>query len=66
MYSNHIVEEVICAACVDENDDGLLFQKSSNFHRLRVVVAGQCVHCVVGRLGLFLYVFFFRFKDFLR
>ncbi|RRT62093.1 hypothetical protein B296_00027925 [Ensete ventricosum] len=28
--------------------------------------AGQCVHCVVGRLGLFLYGFYFRFKGFFR
>ncbi|RZS08322.1 hypothetical protein BHM03_00039278, partial [Ensete ventricosum] len=40
--------------------------KSSNFNRLRVGVAGQCVHCVVSRLGLFLYDFFFRFKGFFR
>ncbi|RRT31209.1 hypothetical protein B296_00058740, partial [Ensete ventricosum] len=31
-----------------------------------VGIAGQCVHCVVGRLGLFLHTFFFRFEGFLR
>ncbi|RZS25914.1 hypothetical protein BHM03_00059189 [Ensete ventricosum] len=66
MCNNLTIEEVICAARVNENDDGLLFQKSSNFHRPRVGVAGHCVHCVVGRLGLFLYGFFFRFKGFFR
>ncbi|RWW12032.1 hypothetical protein GW17_00024319, partial [Ensete ventricosum] len=64
--NNLTVEEVICAAHVDENGDGLLFQKSSKFHRLRVGVAGQCVHYVVDRLGLFLQGFFFRFKGFFR
>ncbi|RRT31485.1 hypothetical protein B296_00054231, partial [Ensete ventricosum] len=29
-----------------------------------VGIAGQCVHCIVGRWGLFLYGFFFRFKGF--
>ncbi|RZS24158.1 hypothetical protein BHM03_00057194 [Ensete ventricosum] len=66
MCSNLTVEEVIYAAYVDENGDGLLFQKSSNFHRQWVGVAGQCVHRVVDRLGLFLYGFFFRFKGFFR
>ncbi|RWV99740.1 hypothetical protein BHE74_00004128 [Ensete ventricosum] len=64
--SNFTIEEVICAAHVEENGDGLLFQKSSNFHHLRVGVAGQCVHCVVGRLGIFLYGFFFMFQGFFR
>ncbi|RWW03697.1 hypothetical protein GW17_00033123 [Ensete ventricosum] len=40
--------------------------KSFNFYRLRVGVVGQCVHCVVGRLALFLHGFFFRFKGVFR
>ncbi|RWW38200.1 hypothetical protein BHE74_00056583 [Ensete ventricosum] len=66
MCSDLAVEEVICAAYIDENGDQLLFKKSSNFHRLRVGVADQHVHCVVGRLGLFLYGFIFRFAAFFR
>ncbi|RZS14095.1 hypothetical protein BHM03_00045775, partial [Ensete ventricosum] len=58
--SDLAVEEVICAAHIDENDDRLLFKKSSNFHLLRVGVVGQHVHCVVGRLGLFPHSFIFR------
>ncbi|RWW50797.1 hypothetical protein BHE74_00042919, partial [Ensete ventricosum] len=64
MCNNLTIEEVIYVACVDENGDGLLFQKSSNFHRLRVGVAGQCVNYVVGHLRFFLHGFFFRFKGF--
>ncbi|RWW05074.1 hypothetical protein GW17_00031672 [Ensete ventricosum] len=64
--SNLAVEEVICATHIDENGDRLLFKKSSNFHRLRVGVAGQRVHCVVGRLGLFLRGFIFGFEAFFR
>ncbi|RWW88504.1 hypothetical protein BHE74_00002618 [Ensete ventricosum] len=66
MCSNLTIEEVICVFRVDENGDGLLLQKSSNFHRLRVGVAGQHVHYVVGRLGLFLRGFFFSFEAFFR
>ncbi|RWV77311.1 hypothetical protein GW17_00061878 [Ensete ventricosum] len=66
MCSNLTIAEVICAVCVDENGDGLLLQKSSNFHYLRVGVAGQRVHCVVGRLVLFLCGFFFDFEAFFR
>ncbi|RWW59718.1 hypothetical protein BHE74_00033331 [Ensete ventricosum] len=33
---------------------------------MRIGIAGQCVHCIVGRLGLFLYDFFFRFKGFFK
>ncbi|RRT49928.1 hypothetical protein B296_00004665 [Ensete ventricosum] len=40
--------------------------KSSNFHRLRIGVAGQCMHYIVGRLGLFLYGFLFGFEAFFR
>ncbi|RWW14397.1 hypothetical protein GW17_00021835 [Ensete ventricosum] len=47
--SDLTVEEVIYAVHIDENGDGLLFKKSSNFHSLRVQVAGQRVHYVVGR-----------------
>ncbi|RRT53222.1 hypothetical protein B296_00010320, partial [Ensete ventricosum] len=65
-YNDLVVEEVICAARIDENGDRLLFKKSSNFHRLRVGVAGQRVHCLVGRLGLFLYGFIFGFEAFIR
>ncbi|RWV79844.1 hypothetical protein GW17_00058963, partial [Ensete ventricosum] len=32
----------------------------------RVGIAGQCVLCVVGRLGFSLHGFFFRFKGFFR
>ncbi|RWV84225.1 hypothetical protein GW17_00054073, partial [Ensete ventricosum] len=64
--NNLAVEEVICAARIDENSDRLLFKKSSNFHRLRVGVASQHVHCVVGRLGLFLRIFIFGFEAFFR
>ncbi|RWW35223.1 hypothetical protein BHE74_00059873, partial [Ensete ventricosum] len=64
--SDLVVEEVICAACIDENGEGLLFKKSSNFHRLRVRVAGQRVHCVVDQLDLFLYSFIFGFEAFFR
>ncbi|RWW00802.1 hypothetical protein BHE74_00046300 [Ensete ventricosum] len=56
MCSNLTIEEVIGAAHIYKNGDGLL---SSNFHRLRVGVAGQRVHCIVGRLGLFLRGFIF-------
>ncbi|RWW78231.1 hypothetical protein BHE74_00013551 [Ensete ventricosum] len=62
MCSNLIVGEVICDARIDENGDGLLFKKSSNFHRMRVGVVGQRVHYVVGKLGLFLCGFIFGFK----
>ncbi|RWW49602.1 hypothetical protein BHE74_00044204 [Ensete ventricosum] len=64
--SDLVVEEVICATRIDENGDRLLFRKSSNFHRLRVRVAGQRVHCVVSRLGLFLHGFIFGFEAFFR
>ncbi|RWW58355.1 hypothetical protein BHE74_00034826 [Ensete ventricosum] len=64
--SNLAVEEVICVALIDENGDRLLFKKSSNFHRLRVGVVGQRVHCVVGRLGLFLRGFIFGFEAFFK
>ncbi|RWW17139.1 hypothetical protein BHE74_00049807 [Ensete ventricosum] len=63
-YNNLIVEEVIGAARIYKNDYGLLFKESSNFHRLRVGVAGQHVHCMVGRLGLFLHDFIFGFEAF--
>ncbi|RWV80242.1 hypothetical protein BHE74_00046619 [Ensete ventricosum] len=66
MSSDLVVEEVICDARIDENGDGLLFKKSSNFHRLRVGVAGQRVHYIVGRLGLFLYGFIFGFEALFR
>ncbi|RZS01408.1 hypothetical protein BHM03_00031266 [Ensete ventricosum] len=33
---------------------------------MRVGIAGLCVHCVVGQLGLFFHGFFFRFKGFFR
>ncbi|RZS16661.1 hypothetical protein BHM03_00048689 [Ensete ventricosum] len=62
MCSDLAVEEVICVAHIDENGDRLMFKKSSNFHRLRVVVADQRVHCVVYRLGLFHHGFIFRFE----
>ncbi|RRT38070.1 hypothetical protein B296_00041340 [Ensete ventricosum] len=64
--SNLVVEEVIYAARIDENDDQLLFKKSSNFHRLRVRVADQHVHCVICRLGLFLRGIIFGFEAFFR
>ncbi|RZS13120.1 hypothetical protein BHM03_00044650 [Ensete ventricosum] len=38
--SNLAVEEVIGIAHIHRNGDGLLFKESSNFHRLRVGVAG--------------------------
>ncbi|RWW89787.1 hypothetical protein BHE74_00001179 [Ensete ventricosum] len=66
MCSDFTIEEVICAAYIDENGDRLLFKKSSNFHRMWVGVAGQCMHCVVCRLGLFLYGFIFGFEAFFR
>ncbi|RRT72033.1 hypothetical protein B296_00006698 [Ensete ventricosum] len=62
MCSNLAVKEVICATRIDENGDGLLFKKSSNFHHLWVGVAGQRVCCVVGQLGLFLCGFIFSFS----
>ncbi|RRT79446.1 hypothetical protein B296_00001589 [Ensete ventricosum] len=65
-YSDLIVEEVICATHIKENDDGLLFKKSFNFHLLRVGVAGQGMHCIVDRLGHFLRGFIFRFEAFFR
>ncbi|RZS29103.1 hypothetical protein BHM03_00062785, partial [Ensete ventricosum] len=34
--------------------------------RRRGLVAGQCMHCVVGRLGLFLYGFLFGFEAFFK
>ncbi|RRT85770.1 hypothetical protein B296_00000295 [Ensete ventricosum] len=52
MCSKIVVEEVIYVAHIDENGDGLLFKKSSNFLRLWVGVTGQRMHCIVGRLGL--------------
>ncbi|RZS11122.1 hypothetical protein BHM03_00042444 [Ensete ventricosum] len=64
--SNLVVEEVICAAHIYENGDGLLLKESSNFHCLRVGVAGQRMHWRVGRLGLFLRSFIFEFKVFFR
>ncbi|RRT74884.1 hypothetical protein B296_00008376 [Ensete ventricosum] len=64
--NNLAVEEFICVALIDENGDRLLFKKSSNFHRLRVGVVGQRVHCVVGRLGLFLRGFIFGFEAFFK
>ncbi|RWW44828.1 hypothetical protein BHE74_00049376 [Ensete ventricosum] len=64
--SNLVVKEVIYAARIDENGDQLLFKKSSNFHRLWVGVAGQRVHCVVSRLGLFLHGLIFGFEAFFR
>ncbi|RRT43615.1 hypothetical protein B296_00022060 [Ensete ventricosum] len=51
---------------INENGDVLLFKKSSNFHRMRVGVASQHVHCVVNRLGLFLRGFIFGFETFFR
>ncbi|RZR78451.1 hypothetical protein BHM03_00003803 [Ensete ventricosum] len=62
MCSNLAVE-VICAACIDENGDWLLFNKSSNFHCLRVGVTNQRMHCIVSQLGLFLRGFIFRGSD---
>ncbi|RWW68892.1 hypothetical protein BHE74_00023550 [Ensete ventricosum] len=64
--SNLAAEEVIGAARVYKNGDGLLFKESSNFHRLRVGVVDQRVHCIVGRLGLFLRGFIFEFEAFFR
>ncbi|RRT61003.1 hypothetical protein B296_00039571, partial [Ensete ventricosum] len=64
--SDLAVEEVICATCIDENGDRLLFKKSTNFHRMRVGVASQRMHYVVDRLELFLRGFIFRFEAFLR
>ncbi|RRT67952.1 hypothetical protein B296_00025927 [Ensete ventricosum] len=66
MCNDLAVEEVIYAARIDENGDQLLFKKPSNFYHLRVGVAGQRVHCVVGRLGLFLHGFIFGFEVFFR
>ncbi|RRT34843.1 hypothetical protein B296_00051341, partial [Ensete ventricosum] len=64
--SNLAVEEVIGATHIYKNGDGLMFKESSNFHRLRVGVAGQRVHCIVDRLGLFLRGFIFEFEAFFR
>ncbi|RWW37373.1 hypothetical protein BHE74_00057527, partial [Ensete ventricosum] len=64
--SDLAIKKVICATRIDENGDGLLFKKSSNFHCLRVGVVGQRVHCVVDRLGLFLHGFIFGFNAFFR
>ncbi|RRT64046.1 hypothetical protein B296_00006920 [Ensete ventricosum] len=61
--SDLAVEEVICAARIDENGDELLFKKSSNFHSLWVGVVGQHVHYVVGRLGLILHGFIFSLRS---
>ncbi|RWW08137.1 hypothetical protein GW17_00028447 [Ensete ventricosum] len=64
--NNLAVEEVISAARIYKNGDGLLFKESSNFHRLQVGVTGQHVHCIIGRLGLFLCGFIFEFEVFFR
>ncbi|RRT37718.1 hypothetical protein B296_00031941 [Ensete ventricosum] len=64
--NNLAVEEVIGAARIYKNGDGLLFKESSNFHRLRVGVTGQRVHYMVGRLGLFLRGFIFEFEVFFK
>ncbi|RZS14264.1 hypothetical protein BHM03_00045926 [Ensete ventricosum] len=64
--SNLAVEDIIYVTHIDENDDGLLFKKSSNFHCLWVGVGGQCVHCIAGWLGLFLRGFIFAFEAFFR
>ncbi|RWW49501.1 hypothetical protein BHE74_00044319 [Ensete ventricosum] len=66
MCNNLAVEKVIGAARIYKNGDGLLFKESSNFHRLWVGVTNQRVHCIVGRLGLFLRSFIFEFKVFFR
>ncbi|RWV97279.1 hypothetical protein BHE74_00044320 [Ensete ventricosum] len=66
MCSNLAVKEVLGVACIYKNGDGLMFKKSSNFHRMRVGVSGQRMHCVVGQLGLFLSGFIFRFEAFFR
>ncbi|RRT41664.1 hypothetical protein B296_00052948 [Ensete ventricosum] len=64
--SNLAVKKVIGVAHIYKNGDGLLFKESSNFHCLRVGVTGQCMHCIVGWLGLFLRGFIFEFEVFLR
>ncbi|RWW42799.1 hypothetical protein BHE74_00051613 [Ensete ventricosum] len=66
MCNDLTIEEIIYAACIDENGDRLQFKKSSNFHRLQIGVAGQPVHCVVDRLGLFLHGFIFGFNALFR
>ncbi|RWW60693.1 hypothetical protein BHE74_00032291 [Ensete ventricosum] len=64
--SNLAIEKVIDAAYIYKNGNGLLFKESSNIHRLRFGVTGQCVHCIVSRLGLFLHGFIVEFKVFFR
>ncbi|RWW48014.1 hypothetical protein BHE74_00045956 [Ensete ventricosum] len=60
--SNLAVEKVIGATRIYKNSDGLLFKEFSNFHCLWVGVSGQRMHCIVGRLGLFLHGFIFEFE----
>ncbi|RZS10863.1 hypothetical protein BHM03_00042137 [Ensete ventricosum] len=64
MCSSLAIEEVIGVARIYKNSDGLLFKESSNFHFLWVGVIGQHMHCIVGRLGLFLHGFIFEFEVF--
>ncbi|RRT82226.1 hypothetical protein B296_00006404 [Ensete ventricosum] len=47
--SNLAIKEVICAARIYENGDGLLLEKSSYFHRLRVRVEGVEGFGIAGR-----------------
>ncbi|KAJ8477990.1 hypothetical protein OPV22_021717 [Ensete ventricosum] len=64
--SNLAVVKVIGVARIYNNGDGLLSKESSNFHHMQVGVTGQCVHFIVGRLGLFLCGFIFEFEAFFR
>ncbi|RWW06344.1 hypothetical protein GW17_00030338 [Ensete ventricosum] len=64
--NNLAVEKVIDTTHIYKNSDGLLFKESSNFHHLQVGVIGECVHCIVGRLGLFLRGFIFKFEVFFK
>ncbi|RWW28560.1 hypothetical protein GW17_00006957 [Ensete ventricosum] len=59
------VKEVLCDNRIYENGDGLLFKVSSNFHHLWVGVINQRMHCIIGRLGLFLHGIF-EFNVFFR
>ncbi|RRT35396.1 hypothetical protein B296_00020454 [Ensete ventricosum] len=62
MCSNLAFEKVIGVARIYNNGDGLMFKESSNFHLLWVGVTGQHMHYIVGRLGLFLFGFIFKFE----
>ncbi|RWW10390.1 hypothetical protein BHE74_00022415 [Ensete ventricosum] len=48
--NNLVVHGVIGAPGIDEDDDGLLLEKTSNLHYLRVCVAGKSMNHTISRL----------------